>query len=42
MLYRILIAPDRRYVRSAAEDASLERFLAYLETVKNKYLSVLA
>jgi hypothetical protein len=41
MLYRILIAPDRRFVRSAGEDASLEGFLAYLETVKNKYLSVL-
>jgi hypothetical protein len=41
MLYRILIAPDRRVVRSAGEDASLEGFLAYLETVKNKYLSVL-
>ena len=41
MLYRILIAPDRRFVRSAGEDASLEGFLAYLEAVKNKYLSVL-
>src|SRR5437763_1420492 len=41
MLYRILIAPDRRFVRSAGEDASLEGFLAYLETVKNRYLSVL-
>jgi tetratricopeptide (TPR) repeat protein len=41
MLYRILIAPDRRFVRSAGEDARLEGFLAYLETVKNKYLSVL-
>src|SRR6266853_1199647 len=41
MRYRILIAPDRRVVRSAGEDASLEGFLAYLETVKNKYLSVL-
>jgi hypothetical protein len=41
MVYRILIAPDRRFVRSAGEDARLEGFLAYLETVKNKYLSVL-
>jgi hypothetical protein len=29
MLYRILIAPDGRLVRSAAEDTSLEGFLAY-------------
>lgn len=41
ILYRILIAPDRRFVRSAGADASLEGFLAYLATVKNKYLSVL-
>jgi len=41
MLYRILIASDRRYVRPAAQDASLEGFLAYLEAVKDKYLSVL-
>jgi hypothetical protein len=41
MLYRILIAPDRRFVRSAAQDTSLEGFLAYLEAVKDKYLSVL-
>jgi hypothetical protein len=41
MLYRILIAPDRRFVRSAGEDVSLEGFLADLENVKNKYLSVL-
>lgn len=41
MLYRILIAPDRQFARSAGEDASLEGFLAYLEAVKNKYLSVL-
>jgi hypothetical protein len=41
MLYRILIAPDHRLVRSAAQDTSLEGFLAYLEAVKDKYLSVL-
>src|SRR5437588_10150604 len=41
MLYRILIAPDRRFVRSAGEDANLEGFLAYLDAVKNKYLCVL-
>lgn len=41
MLYRILVAPDRRFLRSAGEDVSLEGFLAYLENVKNKYLSVL-
>src|SRR5215472_14863417 len=41
MLYRILIAPDRRYVRAATQGASLEGFLAYLEAVKDKYLSFL-
>jgi len=41
MLYRILIAPDRRFVRSAADDSSLEGCLTYLEAVKDKYLSVL-
>src|SRR5689334_13231011 len=41
MLYRILIAPDRRVQRSGQGDTSLEGFLAYLEGVKNKYLSVL-
>ena len=34
MLYRILIAPDRRVVRSAGDDASLEGFLACLETCR--------
>ncbi len=41
MLYRIRIAPDRRLVRPTTEDPSLERLLAYLEGVKNNYLSVL-
>ena len=41
MLYRVLIAPDRRLARSETEDTSLEGFLAYLEAVKDKYLNVL-
>ena len=41
MLYRILIAPDHRLVRSGQDDPNLDDFLAYLEGVKNKYLSVL-
>src|SRR6201997_4877620 len=41
MLYRILIAPDRRRLRSAAQDSSLDGFLTYLESVKDKYSSVL-
>jgi hypothetical protein len=41
MLYRVLIAPDRRLARSGTEDTSLEGFLAYLEAVKDKYLNVL-
>src|SRR5437763_14415422 len=41
MLYRILIAPDRREARSPGEDASLEGFLAYLENIKNKYRTLL-
>ncbi|HEY1961582.1 MAG TPA: hypothetical protein VGG69_04115 [Rhizomicrobium sp.] len=41
MLYRILIAPDRRFVRSEGDDRSLEGFLAHLETVKNNYLTLL-
>src|ERR1700752_5488949 len=41
MLCRILVAPDRRVVRSAGEEASLDGFLTYLEAVKDKYLSVL-
>jgi hypothetical protein len=42
MLYPILIAPDHRLMRSAAEDTSLDEFLTYLEGVKDKYLTVLA
>ena len=38
MLYRILIAPDRRIARSGAGDTSLDGFLTYLEGVKEKYL----
>src|SRR5437762_13941833 len=41
MLYRILIAPDRRMLRSAAQDSSLAGSLTYLAAVKDKYLSVL-
>lgn len=41
MLYRIMIAPDRRIERSDKNDASLEGLLGYLGGVKHKYLSVL-
>ena len=42
MLYRVLIAPNSRLIRSRQDDdANLDGFLAYLEGVKNKYLSVL-
>jgi hypothetical protein len=41
MLYRIRIAPDRRIQRSVKNEASLEGLLAYLEDVKQNYLSVL-
>src|SRR5438093_5727198 len=41
MLYRVLIAPDFRLSRSGWDNPSLDHFLAYLEGVKNKYLSVL-
>ena len=41
MMYRILIAPDRRLERRGNDDWSLEGLLAYLEGVKDKYLSVL-
>ncbi len=41
MLYRIRIAPDRRLIRPTADDPSLEQLLAYLEGVKNNYLSIL-
>ena len=41
MLYRVLIAPDRRVTRSSNDGDSLESFLTYLEGVKEKYSSVL-
>jgi hypothetical protein len=41
MLYRVLIAPDERITRLAQGDHSLEGFLAYLDGVKTKYLSIL-
>src|SRR5262252_4534506 len=41
MLYRILIAPDRRVTRSDNEDTSLSGLLTYLEGVKERYLKIL-
>ena len=41
MLYRILIAPDRRITRSDSDDTSLTGLLTYLEGVKEKYLKIL-
>jgi hypothetical protein len=41
MLYRILIAPDRRLSRPGRDDDSLGGLLAYLEAVKDKYLNIL-
>ncbi len=41
MLYRILIAPDARITRPSQGDHTLDSFLAYLDGVKTKYLSVL-
>jgi len=41
MLYRILIAPDRRIIRAGGGDTSLAGFLTYLEAVKEKYLRIL-
>src|SRR6266849_2793721 len=41
MMYRVMIAPDRRLERRCNDDWSLEGLLAYLEGVKDKYLSVL-
>ena len=41
MLYRIRIATDRRLMRPTKEEPSLDSLLAYLEEVKNNYLSVL-
>src|SRR5262244_1260916 len=41
MLYRILIAPDRRIARTANDDTSLAGLLAYIEAVKEKYLKIL-
>src|SRR5262249_47766580 len=38
LLYRILITPDRRVVRPAAEDHSLDHLLKYFDGLKNKYL----
>lgn len=41
MLYRILIAPDKRIERAGKDDQSLDGLLKYLDGVKSKYLSVL-
>src|SRR6516164_6216308 len=41
MLYRILIAPDHRVIRSDNEDTSLSGLLTYLEGVKERYLKIL-
>jgi len=41
MLYRILIAPDRRITRSDGDDTSLTGLLTYLEGVKERYLKIL-
>ena len=41
MLYRILIAPDRRIARSGGGDTSLAGLLTYIEGVKEKYLKIL-
>ena len=41
MLYRILIAPDRRIARSGNDDTSLGGLLTYLEGVKERYLKIL-
>jgi hypothetical protein len=41
MLYRILVKPDRRVVRPAQEDHSLEQLLKYFEGLKERYLGAL-
>jgi hypothetical protein len=41
MLYRIRIASDRRVMRPANEDQSLEGLLTYVEGIKGKYESIL-
>ena len=41
MLYRILIAPDHRVARMGRDDSSLAGLLAYLEAIKEKYLTIL-
>ncbi len=41
MLYRILVKPDRRVVRPAQEDHSLEHLLKYFDGLKQKYLGTL-
>jgi hypothetical protein len=41
VLYRILIAPDRRIAGSGSDDTSLAGLLAYLKGVKERYLKIL-
>jgi hypothetical protein len=41
MLYRILIAPERRIMPPRSGEPGLGELLSYLETVKEKYLKVL-
>ena len=41
LLYRIRIASDRRVIRPAKEDHSLEGLLKYFDGLKDKYLSTL-
>ena len=41
MLYRVLVKPDRRVVRPAQEDHSLDHLLEYFEGLKDRYLGTL-
>ena len=41
MLYRLRVAADRRPVRPPQQNPALDSLLAYLDAVKNNYLSVL-
>ena len=41
MLYRVMIASDRRVIRAAREDHSLQGLVKYFEGLKDKYFSTL-
>ena len=41
MLYRVMISPDRRVMRPAKQDHSLEGLLTYFDGLKDKYFSTL-